>query len=98
MDAVTKELLVPTKYIKVIDGRICLTIHRNWLTNLVNIGPISFIYHERLSEDEIAAHPTLEDLGPDWIRIYVKVCYFLLIQIYINTYFCIIICVILLTL
>lgn len=75
MDVVTKELLVPTKYIKVIDGRICLTIHRNWLTNLVNIGPISFIYHERLSEDEIAAHPTLEDLGSDWIRIYVKVCF-----------------------
>ncbi|XP_050471214.1 WD repeat-containing protein 81 isoform X1 [Bombus huntii] len=73
MDVMTKELLVPTKYIKVIDGRICLTIHKNWLTSLVNTGPISFINHERLSEDEIAAYPTLEDLGPDWIRIYVRI-------------------------
>ena len=56
------------------------------------------MYHERLSEDEIAAHPTLEDLGPDWIRIYVKVYCFLLIQICITIHFCIIICVILLTL
>lgn len=74
MDVITKELLVPPKYIKVIDGRICLTIHKNWLNNLLNTGPISFIYHERLSADEIAAYPVLEDLGPDWIRVYIKVC------------------------
>ncbi|XP_017887166.1 WD repeat-containing protein 81 [Ceratina calcarata] len=73
MDVITRELLVPAKYIKVIDERICLTVHRNWLTNFLNVGPISFIKHERLSDDEIAAHPILEDLGPDWIRIYVRI-------------------------
>lgn len=73
MNLITTELLVPTKYIKLTDGRISVTVHRNWLTNLLNPGEISFINHERLSEDEIAAHPTLEELGPDWIRIYIRV-------------------------
>ncbi|CAL7948675.1 unnamed protein product [Xylocopa violacea] len=73
MDVITKELLVPTKYIKKSDDRICLTIHRNWLTNLVSTGPLSFINHERLSEDEIAAYPILEALGPDWMRIYIRI-------------------------
>lgn len=74
MDIIKKELLVPAKYIKVTDGRIYLTIHKNWLNNLLTIGPISFINHERLTEDEIAARPTLEELGSDWMRIYVRVC------------------------
>ncbi|CAK9833039.1 WD repeat-containing protein 81 [Anthophora retusa] len=73
MDIITKELFVPVKYIKVTDDRICLTVHKNWLTNLLTIGPISFISHERLTEDEIAAHPMLEELGSDWIRIYIKI-------------------------
>nr|XP_012148258.1 PREDICTED: WD repeat-containing protein 81 isoform X4 [Megachile rotundata] len=73
MDTIKKDLLVPTKYIKVIDGRICLTVHRNWLTNLQTVGPISFLNHERLSDDEIAAQPMLDELGPDWMRIYVRV-------------------------
>lgn len=75
MDTIKKDLLVPTKYIKVIDGRICLTVHRNWLANLHTMGPISFINHERLREDEVAAHPMLDELGPDWMRIYIRVCY-----------------------
>ncbi|XP_046142693.1 WD repeat-containing protein 81 isoform X2 [Osmia bicornis bicornis] len=73
MDTIKKDLLVPTKYIKVIDGRICLTVHRNWLANLHTMGPISFINHERLREDEVAAHPMLDELGPDWMRIYIRV-------------------------
>lgn len=71
-----KELLVPAKYMKVTDGRICLTAHKNWLTSLLTTGPTSFVTHERLSEDEIAARPILEELGSDWIRVYVKVCFF----------------------
>lgn len=74
MDIIKKELLVPAKYIKVMDGRTCLTVHKTWLTSLLTTGPISFINHERLTEDEIAAQPLLEELGPNWIKVYVKVC------------------------
>ncbi|XP_076671390.1 WD repeat domain 81 isoform X2 [Andrena cerasifolii] len=73
MDVMKKELLVPAKYMKVTDGRICLTAQKNWLTSLLTVGPTSFVNHERLSEDEIAARPMLEELGSDWIRVYVKI-------------------------
>ncbi|XP_053982258.1 WD repeat-containing protein 81 isoform X2 [Hylaeus volcanicus] len=73
MDIIKKELLVPAKHIKVTDDRICLTVHKNWLTGLLTIGPISFINHERLTEDEIAAQPLLEELGSNWIKVYVKI-------------------------
>ncbi|XP_076179817.1 WD repeat domain 81 isoform X2 [Ptiloglossa arizonensis] len=73
MDIIKKELLVPAKYIKVMDGRTCLTVHKTWLTSLLTTGPISFINHERLTEDEIAAQPLLEELGPNWIKVYVKI-------------------------
>ncbi|XP_043262168.1 WD repeat-containing protein 81 [Colletes gigas] len=73
MDVIKKELLAPAKYMKVTDGRICLTVHKNWMTSLLTLGPILFINHERLTEDEIAAQPLLEELGPNWIRVYAKV-------------------------
>nr|XP_033329625.1 WD repeat-containing protein 81 isoform X1 [Megalopta genalis] len=73
METIRKDLLVPAKYMKVTDERICLTVHKNWLTSLHTIGPISFNYHDRLTEDEIAAQPAVEELGSNWIRVYVKV-------------------------
>ncbi|KZC07324.1 putative inactive serine/threonine-protein kinase lvsG, partial [Dufourea novaeangliae] len=73
MDVIKKDLLVPAKYIKITDGQICLTVHKSWLTSLLTIGPISFINHDKLTEDEIAAQPMLEELGSNWIRVYVKV-------------------------
>ncbi|XP_076248923.1 WD repeat domain 81 isoform X2 [Calliopsis andreniformis] len=73
MDIIKKELCIPEKYIKITDGRICLTVHKNWLNSLFTIGPISFINHDRLTEDEIAAEPMLEELGYDWTRVYVKI-------------------------
>ncbi|XP_031841126.1 WD repeat domain 81 isoform X2 [Nomia melanderi] len=73
MDVIKKDLHIPVKYMKLSDGRISLTVHKNWVTNLHTIGPISFINHDKLTEDEIAAQPILEELGPNWTRVYAKV-------------------------
>ncbi|XP_012220908.1 WD repeat-containing protein 81 [Linepithema humile] len=73
MDVIRDHLLVPAKYMILTDGRICLTVHRNWLSRLLTAGPFTFINHDRLSSDEIAAQPTLDKLGCDWLRIYAKV-------------------------
>ncbi|EFN81514.1 WD repeat-containing protein 81 [Harpegnathos saltator] len=73
MDIIKEHLLVPAKYMILTDRRICLTVHRNWLARLLMVGPFSFINHDRMSGDEIAAQPTLEELGCDWMRIYAKV-------------------------
>lgn len=73
MDIIKEHLLVPAKYMILTDGRICLTIHKNWLAQLLTVGTFTFINHDRLSSDEIAAQPTLEELGCDWMRIYAKV-------------------------
>ncbi|XP_066597438.1 WD repeat-containing protein 81 isoform X2 [Prorops nasuta] len=73
MDIIKKELGVPAKYIREKDGRICLTVNRHWITNFMTAGPISFISHDKLTEDEIAAQPSNDILGPDWLKIYAKV-------------------------
>ncbi|XP_035732368.1 WD repeat-containing protein 81-like isoform X1 [Vespa mandarinia] len=73
MEVIKTEFDVPIKYMKVVDDRISLTVHRNWLANFFIVGPISFITHDKLTADEIAAQPTLEELGSDWTRIYAKV-------------------------
>ncbi|XP_039315369.1 WD repeat-containing protein 81 isoform X3 [Solenopsis invicta] len=73
MDIIKEHLLVPTKYMTLLDERICLTIHKNWLSRFSIVGPLTFISHDRLSNDEIAAQPTIEELGSDWLKIYAKV-------------------------
>ncbi|KAK0085374.1 hypothetical protein PV325_005325 [Microctonus aethiopoides] len=73
MDIVNVELNVPIKYMQMIDGRISISVHKNYLSSLLNIGPINFIAHDRLSIDEIAAKPTLEELGSNWTQVYIKV-------------------------
>ncbi|KAH0540867.1 WD repeat-containing protein 81 isoform X1 [Cotesia glomerata] len=73
MEIINSELNVPFKYMQFVDERICVTVNKNWLTNLKNIGKINFITHERLSVDEIAAQPPLEELGSNWTRIYIKI-------------------------
>lgn len=73
MDFLHSELSIPRKYMQTIDGRINATVHKCWLSSLQNIGRIKFIVHERLSADEIGAQPSLDELGPNWTRIYVKV-------------------------
>jgi hypothetical protein len=73
MDIIQEHLAVPSKYMILTDGRICLTVHRNWLSRLLTIGPFTFINHDRLSNDEIAAQPTPDELGHDWLRVYAKV-------------------------
>ncbi|KAM0737071.1 WD repeat-containing protein 81 [Formica fusca] len=73
MDIIKEYLLVPAKYMILTDERICLTVHRNWLSQLLTVGPFTFINHDRLSSDEIAAQPSLDKLGCDWLRIYAKV-------------------------
>lgn len=73
MDIIKEHLLVPTKYMIVTDERICLTVHKNWLSRFLTIGPFTFINHDRLSNDEIAAQPTIDELGSDWLKIYAKV-------------------------
>ncbi|XP_034939157.1 WD repeat-containing protein 81 [Chelonus insularis] len=73
MDILNKELNLPIKYMQFIDGRICATVHKNWLFNIQNAGSIQFFTHDRLSVDEIAAQPSLNELGPNWTRVYIKV-------------------------
>ncbi|KAK2579115.1 hypothetical protein KPH14_001286 [Odynerus spinipes] len=73
MEIIKTEFDVPMKYMKTVDGRISLTVHKNWLASFFNVGPISFNNHDKLTSDEIAAQPTLEELGSDWTRIYAKV-------------------------
>ncbi|XP_011058187.1 PREDICTED: WD repeat-containing protein 81 isoform X2 [Acromyrmex echinatior] len=73
MDIIKEHLLVPMKYMILTDERICLTAHRNWLSRFLTVGPLNFICHDRLSNDEIAAQPTIDELGSDWLKIYAKV-------------------------
>ena len=82
MEIVKKELEVPFEYLKYTDGRICATIHRSWLASFWNIGTLKFIKHERLSPDEIAAQPSLDQLGSNWVQIYIKVHTFLSFELY----------------
>lgn len=80
MDILNSEFDLPIKYMQSVDGRICATVNRNWLKNLKNVGKIIFITHDRLSADEIAAQPSLEELGSNWTRIYIKVIVILFIK------------------
>ncbi|XP_036144905.1 WD repeat-containing protein 81 isoform X6 [Monomorium pharaonis] len=73
MDIIKEHLLVPTKYMTLTDERICLTVHKNWLSRFSTVGSVTFISHDRLSNDEIAAQPTVDELGSDWMKIFAKV-------------------------
>lgn len=73
MDIIKEHLLVPAKYMILTDERICLTVHRNWLSRFLAVGPFTFISHDRLSNDEIAAQPIIDELGSEWLRVYAKV-------------------------
>lgn len=73
MERVESELKIPSKYLHLIDGRICATVKRSWLSSLLTAGPIHFVLHDRLSAEEIVAQPSEEELGCGWMRIYIKV-------------------------
>ncbi|KAL6261947.1 hypothetical protein P5V15_007032 [Pogonomyrmex californicus] len=73
MDIIREHLLVPTKYMTLADERICLTIHKSWLSRFLTVGPFTFVSHDRLSKDEIAAQPSIDELGGDWLKVYAKV-------------------------
>lgn len=73
MDILNNELKIPIKYINKIDSKISVTVNKNWLLNYQKIGKNDFINHEKMSADEIAAQPSLEELGKNWTKIYVKV-------------------------
>ncbi|XP_012263057.1 WD repeat-containing protein 81 [Athalia rosae] len=73
MDVLHEQLGVPKKYMCRANGRISITVHRSWLANLLIVGPITFATHDQLSLEEIAAQPSLNELGPSWLRVYARV-------------------------
>ncbi|XP_012271858.1 WD repeat-containing protein 81 [Orussus abietinus] len=73
MEVIVKELDIPREYVRLVDGRITLTIHRSWIRNLLTAGSLAFVKHDRFTVDEIAAQPSLEELGSGWERVYAKV-------------------------
>lgn len=73
MEIVKQELEVPVEYLKCTDGRISAIVHRRWLASFSSVGFVQFIKHERLSSDEIAAQPSTEQLGSNWLQIYITV-------------------------
>ena len=76
MELLKNELKIPEKYLIQKENRISATVHKNWLAGFFNLNPINFILHEKLNSDEIAAQPSLEDLGPKWTKLYIKVGFF----------------------
>lgn len=75
MDVLHEQLGVPKKYMRLTNGRISITAHRSWLANLLTVGPVTFVTHDQLSSDEIAAQPSLEELRSSWIRVFARVRY-----------------------
>ncbi|XP_046619150.1 WD repeat-containing protein 81 isoform X1 [Neodiprion virginianus] len=73
MDILHEQLGIPKKYIRLLNGRISITVHRSWLANLLSVGSVTFITHDQLSADVIAAQPSLDELGSNWLRIYAQV-------------------------
>jgi hypothetical protein len=68
-----KELTIPEKYLLCIEDKIYGTIHKQWLSSILHLNPVEFITHDRFNPDEIAAQPSLDELGTEWLRIYIKV-------------------------
>ncbi|XP_058796820.1 WD repeat-containing protein 81 [Phymastichus coffea] len=73
IDVLIKELKIPEKYLICMEEKICATVHKKWLAGFLNLNPIHFITHDQFNPDEIAAQPSLDELGIDWSRIYIKV-------------------------
>lgn len=73
IDILKKELKIPEKYLNWTEEKISATVHKQWLAGFLNLNPIEFIKHNHLDVDEIAAQPTLEELGPGWSKVYIKV-------------------------
>lgn len=73
MDILKKELKIPEKYLICTEEKICATLHKHWLTGFVNLNPVDFMTHDQFNPDEIAAQPSLKELGPGWSKVYIKV-------------------------
>ncbi|KAJ9590476.1 hypothetical protein L9F63_016507 [Diploptera punctata] len=70
------ELGIPSKYIKLTaKDRVVIVVHKTWIRSLLKNQQIpEFIYHDSLSEDEVAAYLHQdEDFGSTWLKLYVKV-------------------------
>ncbi|XP_023248259.1 WD repeat-containing protein 81 [Copidosoma floridanum] len=68
-----RELKIPEKYLIWTKEKICATVHKQWLTSFMNLNPVDFIMHDQFNPDEIAAQPSLAELGPGWTKVYIKV-------------------------
>ncbi|XP_011502923.1 PREDICTED: WD repeat-containing protein 81 [Ceratosolen solmsi marchali] len=68
-----KELKITEKYLICTEDKICATIHKQWLSSLLHLNPVEFITHDQFNPDEIAAQPSLDELGTEWLRVYIKV-------------------------
>lgn len=73
MDILKKELDIPEKYMTEREHSISATVHKQWIYGFLNLSPINFITHDALSPDEIAAQPSIKELGHNWTRIFIKV-------------------------
>ncbi|XP_001601532.3 WD repeat-containing protein 81 isoform X2 [Nasonia vitripennis] len=73
MDILKKELKIPEKYLIWAGEKISATVHKSWLIGFLNLNPIQFVVHDQLNPDEIAAQPSLEELGAGWSKVYLKV-------------------------
>lgn len=73
MDIPLKELEIPEKYLTITEDKICATVHKKWISGFLNLNPVKFIMHHQLIPDEIAAQPSLDELGTSWSRVYIKV-------------------------
>lgn len=73
MDILLKELKIPEKYLTITEDKICATVNKKWIAGLINLSPIQFIKHSFLNPDEIAAQPSIDELGKNWSRVYIKV-------------------------
>ena len=67
------ELKIPEKYLSWTEEKIDATVHKKWLASFLNLNPKDFITHDQLNPDEIAAQPSLEELGAGWSKVYIKV-------------------------
>ena len=73
MEILKEELKIPDKYLIWSEEKICATVNKRWLNSFLNLNPIDFVTHDQLKPDEIAAHPSLEELGSGWSKVYIKV-------------------------
>ncbi|XP_014234232.1 WD repeat-containing protein 81 isoform X1 [Trichogramma pretiosum] len=73
MNTLNEELKIPEKYLKWTEDKILAIVHKKWVAGFLNLSPVDFITHNQLDSDEIAAGPSLDELGPDWTRVYIKI-------------------------